>query len=164
MSSPQDDLLRAFRISIEDLEANRRGQLGATQRRKLLNGGNWNVVLAFVLILVLAAILYGVAAKPLAPIQWILCVILSVIILAVGTQYFRQTRAAVAQGRVEQLVGQVHKHSHGNRGWFLTVAGHSFRLPVVPWHIQQDATYRVYYEPQLHVIVAMEPENDGSTH
>src|SRR5262245_40475815 len=65
----RDDLLRAFNISLEDLEANRVGRLGAMQQRNLLRSGNWNVVAAVLICLALGAILYGVASRPLVPVQ-----------------------------------------------------------------------------------------------
>ena len=151
-----EKLLQAFRIRVEDLEANRRGRLGAAQERYLLNSGNLNVAGAFVIGLLLAGILYGVAAKPLVPIQWTLCIILFAVALIVGIRYFRQTRAAVAEGRVECLVGQVRVGSRGRAGWYLAVADQSFPLPIRPWHIQQNTTYRVYVVPLTHSIVAME--------
>ena len=71
--SHQEELLRAFHIRIEDLEANRIGRLGDAQLRSLLNSGNWSVAGALFIGFPLAIILYGVAAKPLAPIQCASC-------------------------------------------------------------------------------------------
>lgn len=150
-------LLQAFQIQSEDLEANRTGRLGPAQGRRLLRSGTANLAGAFLIGILLAAILYGVAAKPLAPIQWILCIILFVIVLIVGIRYFRQTRVEVTEGRVESLVGQVHGHSRGRAGWYLSVGGQSFHLPIRPWHIQQGAPYRVYFVPRTRTLVAMEP-------
>jgi hypothetical protein len=151
-----EELMRAFRIGSEDLEANRQGRLGPGQRRSLLKSGNWNVAGAFFIGLLLGAILYGVAAKPLAPVQWILCILLFAAALAVGIRYFRRTRAAAAEGRVESVVGPVQVASRGTAGWYLSVGGRSFRLPIRPWHIQSGAAYRVYIEPRTRNIVAME--------
>src|SRR4029079_1712605 len=133
------------------------GRLGPAQGRGLLRSGSANLAGAFLIGVLLAAILYGVAAKPLAPIQWILGILLFVIVLIVGIRYFLQTRAAVSEGRVESLVGQVHVQSRGRAGWFLTVAGQSFQLPVRPWQIQGDAPYRVYFVPRTRTVVAIEP-------
>jgi hypothetical protein len=149
-------LLKAFRIKPEDIEANRAGRLGPTQAHNLLVSGNFNLAGAFLVGLVLAAILYWLANKPLVPIQWILSLILFAITLFFGVRYFRQTREAVADGRVECLIGQVHVGSHGRAGWYLAVAGQSFQLPVQPWYIQQDAEYRVYVATRSHNVVAME--------
>jgi hypothetical protein len=149
-------LLNAFRIKPEDLEANRLGRLGPTQARNLLASGNFNLAGAFLVGVVLAAILYWVVNKPLVPIQWIMCLILFAIALLFGARYFRQTRAAVADGRVEHLTGKVHIGSQGSAGWYLTVADQSFPLPVQPQYIQQDAEYRVYVATRTHSVVAME--------
>lgn len=156
-----EELLRAFEIQGEDLEANHAGRLGPAQSRRLLSSGNSNLAGAFLIGLLLAGILYGLANKPLMPIQWILSLILFVIVLIVGIRYFAQTRAAVAEGRVESLVGPVHAQSRGRAGWYLVVADQSFQLPVRPWQIQRDALYRVYFVPRTHTVVAMEPATDS---
>jgi hypothetical protein len=44
-----------------------------------------------------------------------------------------------------------------HRGWWLTVEGRSFRLPVPPDELDNGAAYRVYYERAAHRIVAVEP-------
>jgi hypothetical protein len=157
----REELLQAFGVQSEDLEANRAGRLGPAQRRKLLSSGNSNLTGAFLIGLLLAGILYGVANKPLVPVQWILAIILFLIVLIVGIRYFAQTRAAIAEGRVESLVGPVHVQSRGRAGWYLNVAGQSFQLPVHLWHIQQDAPYRVYFVPRTRTVVAMEPATEG---
>jgi hypothetical protein len=153
----RDELLRAFRIEVADLEANRVGRLGATQQRNLLRSGIWGIAGALLIGLLIGALLYAVATKPLAPIQWIVAIGLFAVVLIVGIRYLRQTRAAVADGRVECLVGPVRVGSRGRAGWYLTVAGQSFRLPVRPWNVQQGATYRVYIAPHTGSIVAIEP-------
>jgi hypothetical protein len=154
------ELLQAFQIQPEDLEANQAGRLSVTQGRKLLSNGTSNLAGAFLIGLLLAGILYGVVHKPLVPAQWITALILFGIVLIVGLRYFLQTRAAVAEGRVESLVGPVRAQSRGRAGWFLVVAGQSFQLPVRPWQIQRDAPYRVYFVPQTRTVVAMEPAAD----
>jgi hypothetical protein len=162
-SEPRDhraELLRAFQIQPEDLEANRAGRLSVAQGRNLLRSGTSNLAGAFLIGLLLAAILYGVVNKPLVPAQWITAIILFVIVLIVGLRYFLQSRAAVAEGRVESLVGPVHVQSRGRAGWFLNVAGQSFQLPVRPWQIQRDASYRVYFVPSTRTVIAMEPAAD----
>lgn len=66
--------------------------------------------------------------------------------------------AAVADGRVDTLVGTVEVSSQGRQGWFLSVADRTFRMPVRPWHITSGASYRVYVSPRANLIVAMEPD------
>ena len=156
MMNYRDDLLRAFHISVQDLEANRVGRLGAAQQRNLLRSGNWNLAGAVLICLVLGAILYGVASKPLVPIQWILAVAMGAAVLATGFVYFRRTRAAVAEDRVECLVGPVRVGSRGRSGSYLSVSGQVFPLPVRLSYIQQGAAYQVYIAPGTRSIVAME--------
>jgi hypothetical protein len=159
----RDDLLRAFRITAEDLEANRVGRLGVAQRRNLLRSGNWNVAIAVLMGLVPVAMLYGLATKPLAPIQWILVIAMFVALLAMGIWYFRRTRAAVAEGRVECLVGQVQVGSRGRKGAYLAIAGQVFPLPIGLRNIQQGGVYRVYIVSHTGSIVAIEPAESAAT-
>lgn len=154
----RDELLRVFHAGLDDLEANRAGRLGTGQARRLIRSGNVNLLAAGGVGVGLAAILYGVATKPLHPIQWILSAGLFAATLIVGIRYARQTRAAVADGRVECLTGPAQVRMRGKAGFYLTVAGRSFKLPVRPWHVQNDAQYRVYVAPGPSVIVAMEPD------
>jgi len=158
--SHREELLRAFGIQPQDLEANRAGRLGEAQGRKLLSSGNGNLAGAFLIGLLLAGILYGLANKPLVPVQWILALFLFLIVLVVGFQYFRQTRAAVVEDRVEALFGPVHVQSRGRAGWTLMVSGQSFQLPVHPWQIRQDELYCVYFVPRTRTVVALEPATD----
>ena len=152
------ELLKVFDIGPEDLEANRVGALGQRQARRLLRSGHWNLVGAVFIGLALAAILYWVARKPLAPVQWILAAGLFVAAMITGIVYFRRVRAAVAEGRVQCLTGPVQTRMQRRAGWYLSVAGRSFRLPVRFWHVRNGRSYRVYVSPQPNVIVAMEPD------
>jgi len=158
--SHYEELLRAFRIGAEDIEANRLGRLGTTQQRHMLSSGNWNMAGAFFIGCLLSAILYGVATKPLVPIQWTLCILLFASVLIVSIRYFRQTRIAVAEDRVECLIGQIQLSSRGYAGWYLTVAGQSFRLPIRPWQIQRNTVYCVYIVPRTQSLVAMDVASD----
>ncbi|MEE3718112.1 hypothetical protein V2H45_15335 [Tumidithrix elongata RA019] len=155
--SHSDDLLRAFRIAVEDLEENRAGRLGVAQRRNLLHSGNWNVAAALFLGFLLCATIYGFAKKPLAPIQWILAIALFAALLAMAIWYFRRTRVAVAEGRVECLAGQVQVGSRGRQGAYLAVAGEVLPLPISLRNIRQGGVYRVYIVPYTRGIVGMEP-------
>ena len=154
----REELLRAFGIGPEDLELNRTGRLGQAQMRNLRRSGYANIASSLVIGAGLAAILYWIATKPLAPVQWILATLLFVGALAAGVVHFRRTRAAAAEGAVQCLTGPVQVRSRGRAGWFLSVEARSFRLPVRPWHIQNDARYRVYIVPRTNGIVGMEPD------
>jgi hypothetical protein len=154
----RDDLMKALGIGAEDLEANRTGALGARQAARLIRSGRNDVVAALIIGALLAAILYGVAAKPLKPVQWILASVLFLAALATGLVYARRTRAAAADNRVECLIGPVRVESRGQSGWYLVVAGREFRLPVRPWHVKNDQPYRLYVAPRVNLIVGMEPD------
>jgi hypothetical protein len=154
----REELLQVFHIGPEDLEANRAGLLSDGQARRLVRSGYWNLSASVGIGVVLAAVLYGVAEKPLVPIQWILTSVLIAAALCVGIVYSRQTRAAAAEGRVECLTGPVQLRMRWRAGWYLVIAGRSFSLPVHFWHVQSDARYRVYIAPRANRIVAIEPE------
>jgi hypothetical protein len=154
----KDDLLKAFHIGPEDLDANHAGKLGTRQAARLIRSGRNDVLAALVVGALLSAILYGVAAKPLKPVQWVLAGVLFLAALATGILHARRTRAAAADGRVECLAGPVGVESRGQQGWWLTVAGREFRLPVRPWNVKNERAYRVYVAPRVNLIVGMEPE------
>jgi hypothetical protein len=154
----RDELLQAFHVLAEDLEANRTGALGPRQAQRLIASGYRNLAASVVIGVALLAILLFVAHKPLKPVQWILSGALFLAALLVGINYFRRVRAAVAEGRVECLTGAVETRSGGRSGWYLHVAGQSFQLPVRPWHVKSGSAYRVYFAPRPRAIVAMEPD------
>ena len=156
--SHRDDLLQAMGVGTEDLEANRTGVLSPRQARQLVHSGIRNLLASLVIGVILAAILAFVASKPLKPVQWILAGVLALAALAVGIVDLRRTRGAATVGRVECLAGPIQVASRGKQGWHLTVAGKTFRLPVRPWQLKNDAVYRVYVAPLADRIVAMEPD------
>lgn len=155
---PTPDLQTALHLTPDDLAANRRGELSPLQRQRLQRSGVWNVVGAFVIALLLGAILFGVAEKPLKPVQWGLASLLAVAALLTGFYTMRKARAAAADGRVECLTGPVRAFRQKNSGYFLTVDEQTFHLPVQPWHVENGARYRVYVAPAARRIVAMEPD------
>jgi hypothetical protein len=154
----REELLRLMRLSQEDLEANRAGLLSQRQARSIVQSGLRNLLGAFLMGLALAAILYAVASKPLALIQWLLAAALAAAVLIVGYVDYRRTRLAAADRRVECLRGPVHVHRRGRTGWYLAIAGRSFKLPVHFWHVQNDAPYRVYVAPRAKRVVSLEPD------
>jgi hypothetical protein len=154
----RDELLRAFQIDLHALETNRAGHLADSQVRKLIRSGYWNLFAVLGMGLGLGAILYGVAKKPLAPVQWLLASVLFGATAIVGILYFRRTQAAALEGRVECLSGSVTSNRRGNAGWYLVIAARTFKLTIRPWHVHSGTHYRVYYAPRANVIVAMEPD------
>ena len=155
----REQLLKAFGLGPEDLDASRTGRLGPGQVRRLRKSGQADVFSALALGAGLAVILLFVVHKPLAPAQWITASVLFLIVLAVGLNHARKMRDAVADGRVECLTGLVEVRSRGRNGWWLSVDGKSFRLPVRPWKIGAGQRYRVYISPHADQIVGMEPES-----
>jgi hypothetical protein len=154
----REELLRLFRLGPEDLEANRRGLLSQRQARYLVQSGVRNLLGALVIGLALAAILYGVASKPLAPIQWILAAALAGAALTVGYVDYRRTRLAAADPRVESLTGPARVQMRGREGWYLVIARRAYKLPVRPWNVKNDAAYRVYIAPKANRVVFLEPD------
>lgn len=160
MTTPTDhatELLDAFKIGPDDLAANRAGTLSPLQRRRLAGSGTRNLAAALAVGVMLAAILAFVAKKPLVAAQVITVGVLFLAVFAIGVHDFWKTRTAARDGRVECLTGPIQVRSRGKAGWYLTVAGTSFRLPVHAWHLHDGATYRVYHAPRAGRVVALEP-------
>jgi hypothetical protein len=153
-----EELLRRFHLGPEDLEANRRGMLSQRQVRYLVQSGVRNLLGSLVIGLALAAILYGVASKPLAPIQWILAAALAAAALTVGYIDYHRTRLAAADPRVECLAGPARVQMRSRAGWYLVIAGRSFKLPVRFWDLKNDERYRAYIAPKANRIVLLEPD------
>lgn len=154
----REELLHRFHLGPEDLEANRRGMLSQRQARSLVQSGVRNLLGSLIIGLALAAILYGVASKPLAPIQWILAATLAAVALTVGAIDYQRTRRAAADPRVECLRGSVRVHMRGRAGWYLVIAGRSFTPPVHFWDVKNDAPYCAYIASKAKRIVALEPD------
>jgi hypothetical protein len=154
----RDELVRLFGIGAEDLDANRAGRLGERQRRRILASGMRNLAAALVIGLVVVAILLFVANRPLKAAQVVTAGVLVAAAMAAGAYDVRRTRAAAADGRVETLIGEITVRSRGQQGWWVDVAGRSFRVPVRPWNLKNGRAYRVYVAMRANRIVAMEPE------
>ncbi|MCX6047087.1 MAG: hypothetical protein NT075_18435, partial [Chloroflexi bacterium] len=77
-------------------------------------------------------------------------------LLFLGIRYFRQTRVAVADARVECVRGVV-RVSRRSKAFYADMAGRSFQLPIFPRHIRAGTEYRVYIVPQTQSVVAVEP-------
>jgi hypothetical protein len=154
----REELLRLFHLGPEDLEANRRGMLSQRQARYLLQSGLRNLLGSLLIGLALAAVLYAVASKPLVPIQWLLAAVLGVAALTVGSVDYYRTRLAASDPRVECLRGAARVQMRSRAGWYLVIAGRSFKLPVHFWDVKNDASYCVYIAPKAKRIVSLEPD------
>ena len=117
-----------------------------------------NLIGAFVIALALAAILAFIVNKPLVPIQWILGGGLAVTALVIGFVDYNRTRVAAADGKVERLSGPIRVYSVRRAGWYLEVAGRSFRPPFHAWQAKNGAPYHVYVAQKANRIVSLEPD------
>jgi hypothetical protein len=154
--SHRDELMIVFHIGPEDLAANRAGRLGQRQIHRMRRGVLTNLALALLLVVALLLILYFVAERPFAWIQYVLAGLLVFGALAVGFFAARGLRRAVAAGVVECLTGPVKVTMRGRSGMWLAVQDRSFHLPVRFWHVGSGVAYRVYVAPAAKLIVAME--------
>ncbi|HEY1321681.1 MAG TPA: hypothetical protein VGF32_15600 [Streptosporangiaceae bacterium] len=154
----RQELLGVFKITAADIEANRQGQLGPGQKRRLRQRAANAVLIMLGMIAVFVAIIVAVAAKPLRPVQWVLIVAVIAAGLAAAFYQGRRLREALRAGTVERYAGPVRTSMRGRTGWWLTVSDESFHLPVRFWHVGTSLRYRVYVAPAAQLIVAMEPE------
>jgi len=153
----REELLRAFRIGPEDLHANRMNRLGARQVQRMRRGVWWNLAGVVLLQAGLIAIFLLVARRPFVWFQYALVGALVVALAVLGYAVIRGLRRAIEAGVVRCCAGPVRVTS-GGRGWWLTVQGQRYRLPVAFWRVGRGRPYRVYVAPAAKLIVAMEPE------
>jgi hypothetical protein len=152
------ELLRVFKAGEDDLVANRQGLLSPGQRQRMVRSGYIQLALAVVGGVALMALVFAVADKPMKPIQYILAFGLAAVLLAIGAVYCLRANADAASGTVEVVAGTVYKQMRGRAGWYLIVGDRSFKLPVQPWHVQNDAAHRLYVTPKAKRVIAMEPD------
>jgi hypothetical protein len=157
------ELLCAFRIGPDDLAANRDGRLGAGQRRRIRRQQWATSALTLAGLAVLAGILWLVAARPFNAAQLTAAGLVAAGLLAAGLAYVRRLRRATASGVVVCHVGPVRVGMRGRAGWWLSVNGQSYLLPVRFWHVGPGLQYRVYVAAGAGLIVAMDPVADLTT-
>jgi hypothetical protein len=151
------ELLRVFKNTPADLDANRLGELGPGQLRRLRRSAVNSVLIMVAVVAAFIVIVLLVGSRPIAPWRWGLIAVVALGGLAVGIQRSRELRRALRARAVDDLTGPVQVRMQGRSGWWLTVAGQSFHLPVRFWHVGADLPYRVYVAPAAKLIVAMEP-------
>src|SRR5688500_18451883 len=109
MNPQQETLLRAFRIGYEDLSVNRLGRLSAAQQRKLLSNANRSLILTSLFSFFMTTTFYIGHKTVTDPVHWIVGILLFVVLfvfsLIISIKNIHQTRAAVASGQVESLLG-----------------------------------------------------------
>ncbi|HEX8805231.1 MAG TPA: hypothetical protein VF743_13585 [Acidimicrobiales bacterium] len=152
------NLLRVFHIGPDDVLANRRGELGPGQRRRIMWWGYVNLILMAVLALGLIAIVYAVGERPFEAVQIVLVTLFVAILLAIGVGYLIRSYQAAMAGEVRCVAGPVRVVLVSRAGWFLYAGDERFKLPIHGWHVSHDIPYRVYVTPTGKRIVAMEPD------
>ena len=153
----RDDLLQAFKITGDDLLANRAGRLGPAQMQRLQRSQWTTIALDAVLIAGLAAIMAFVATKPLKPVQVVLSSLAAIALLAIGYVQLRNTQRAIKAGVVQCVSGPTRVYRAGRAGMRVHVGDRDFQLPVHFWHIANGYGYHVYFAPASKRIMAMEP-------
>jgi hypothetical protein len=145
----RDELLTAFGIGPADLAANRAGRLGPVQMRRVLLGAAPGLALAIVLAVVPVFVLPFGFVFTILGVVW-------------GAMIIRSLLAARRDGTVACLSGTVSVMLlfRQHRGFWITIEGRSFRLPIPPDLLENGAPYRVFYRRSRHRIVAMEPAAD----
>jgi hypothetical protein len=151
------ELLRVFKNTPADLDANRLGRLGPGQLRRMRRSAANSVLIMVAVTVVFIVLILLVGTRPIAPWRWGLIAVVALGGLALGVQRSRELRGALREGTVADLTGPVQARLQGRTGWWLTVANQSFHLPVRFWHVGPDLPYRVYVALAAKLIVAMEP-------
>jgi hypothetical protein len=151
----REELLRAFRIGPEDIEANRAGRLGAGQIRRLRRN-IWINTLA-VSPLIGAVVLGAVLLPRRGSLQYIVFALVIGLFVLMLWSWIRGIRRSLRAGIVECLTGPATVTS-SRGGSFLTVRDKRLRLWTPYWHVGRGLTYRVYFVPAATMVVAMEPD------
>jgi hypothetical protein len=165
----QDGLLRAFRIAQSDLEANRGGRLGPSQRRRTWRSLGFGVAFGLALSAWVLVATFSQARSPGVEAQnWIIPGVAGVAVAAL-TVSFAWTTLRGMRRRVECIVGTLSlsqvRVGRGGTVAKLQVAGRSFTLPrppqaaagVIPAYraILSDGSYQVYVQGLR--VLSMEP-------
>ncbi|MCU7730593.1 hypothetical protein ODJ79_43340 [Actinoplanes sp. KI2] len=151
----REELLRAFRIGPQDIEANRAGRLGPGQIRRLRRN-IWINALA-VAPLILAVVLLAVLLPHRGVVQYVVLALVIGLFVALLWSWIRGIRRSLRAGVVECLTGPV-TVTRSRGGSFLTVRDKRLRLWTPYWHVGRGLTYRVYFAPAATMVVAMEPD------
>jgi hypothetical protein len=154
VSNP-DELLHAFGIGPDDLEANRENRLSAGQIERLRRNLWTNVIVVAPIQLILIAIV--VIGRPSAAGYVIIGSVFAVLTLAELSWAWR-VRRAIRAGTARCLRGRVRVRRSMQSGTWIAVAGEQNRLWAKARYVAPDAAYRVYVAPAVRLVVAMESE------
>lgn len=156
--SHTEDLLTAFDVSAEELQANRAGRLGHRQARGVRSVAWASVLNSGLVVGGLIGIVYISSNGTPELSQHIVAGVLALIGALVAYRTMRRPFAASRSGVVECLTGSVAAEKRGRGEWKLTVAGRTSRLFIDPATLAGGAPYRVYVAPAAGQVVAMEPD------
>jgi hypothetical protein len=156
--SHREDLLRAFDVSVEELQANRAGRLGNRQARGVRSVAWASILNSVLLVGALIGIVYISSNGTPELSQHIVAGVLALIGVLVAYRTLRRPFAASRAGVVECLTGPVAAEKRGRGEWKLSVAGRTLRLFIDPATLTDGASYRVYVAPAVGQVVAMEPD------
>lgn len=153
--SHREELLTAFRIGPEDIEANRTGSLGPNQIRRLRRNLWINAAAG----LTLAAPVIALALLSPHKTIWLylICALLLALLVLMEASWARGIRRALKDGTVRCLTGPVTVQSQSRGGTWLQVENERVRLWTPYWHVGRNLNYRVYVAPPAKLVVAMEP-------
>ena len=155
--SQNEQLLKTFNATPEDLLANQVGRLGAGQARQLRTNAWISVIQSEIFIGCFIGIVYISSNGTPELSQHIVAGILVLIGAFVLYRTVRQPFAATRAGIVECVTGPVVVEPPNGTQWRLTVQERSFLLPGKSSSITTNKTYRVYVAPAVNRVVAMEP-------
>ena len=155
--SHREDLLAAFDVSAEDLQANRAGRLGSRQARGIRSVAWASVLNSELLVGGLIGVVYISSNGTPELSQHVVAGALALIGLLVGYRTMRRPFAATRAGVVECLTGPVGADKRG-REWRLSVEGRTVRLFTDPAILATGVTYLVYVAPAVGQVVALEPD------
>lgn len=152
----QKRFMQVFKFDQDDLLANRKGNLGQSQKKRVLNQGILALsIVGFVGVLV-AYIFLVFVDIPISkiPLEVVVGVILT--LASMGTWFSWIYWKTYTLGTVDKLTGKVSWQS-GRYSIYLCVGDR--RVPVsmgIDGLFDQDGIYNIYYAPLIRLVVAVE--------
>jgi hypothetical protein len=151
------ELLDAFKITESDVSNNELGRLGPSQTARMLRRVWTTQALAWAIVAAFAALLWFTAERPIQWWRYAMVAALALAMIGYGVVSARRLREAAADGQVVGLKGEAEIHLRGREGYWLTIDGKSFPLPIHFWHVASGRHYQVYVAEKASLIVAIVP-------
>ncbi|MDX6277470.1 MAG: hypothetical protein QOJ72_1598 [Nocardioidaceae bacterium] len=155
------ELLSAFKITETDVSSNELGRLGPSQTARMFRQVWTTQALAWAIVGGFAILLWFTAERPIQWWRYAMVTTLALALIGYGVVVARRLRESAADGQVVGLEGVVEVHVRGREGYWLTIEGRSFRLPIHFWHVASGRSYHVYVAEKAALIVAIVPMEDG---